>query len=103
MALLDRVSEKEVEEMKVNNYTTCRELKSYTNRRRRCVSGHRENSVRWNLVFGWIKQEVDYAALQSTSRLPLIVQQELYFDEGMPEMPCVYILSSGGQCGWGPL
>ena len=29
---------------------------------------------------------------------PLIVQQELYFDEGMPEMPCVYILSSGGPC-----
>ena len=27
---------------------------------------------------------------------PLIVQQELYFDEQMPEMPCVYILSSGG-------
>lgn len=29
-------------------------------------------------------------------RVPLIVQQELYFDEQMPEMPCVYILSSGG-------
>lgn len=29
-------------------------------------------------------------------RAPLIVQQELYFDEGMPEMPCVYVLSSGG-------
>lgn len=29
-------------------------------------------------------------------RHPLIVQQELYFDEAMPEMPCVYILSSGG-------
>ena len=28
--------------------------------------------------------------------VPLIVQQELYFDEAMPEMPCVYILSSGG-------
>ena len=27
---------------------------------------------------------------------PLIVQQELYFDEQMPGMPCVYILSSGG-------
>ncbi len=27
---------------------------------------------------------------------PLIVQQELYFDEAMPEMPCLYILSSGG-------
>ena len=29
-------------------------------------------------------------------RAPLIVQQALYFDERMPEMPCVYILSSGG-------
>lgn len=29
-------------------------------------------------------------------RVPLIVQQELYFDESMPDMPCVYILSSGG-------
>lgn len=29
-------------------------------------------------------------------RAPLIVQQELYFDGEMPQMPCVYILSSGG-------
>ena len=29
-------------------------------------------------------------------RAPLIVQQALYFDEEMTEMPCVYILSSGG-------
>lgn len=29
-------------------------------------------------------------------RVPLIVQQELYFDEQMPDMPCVYILSAGG-------
>lgn len=29
-------------------------------------------------------------------RVPLIVQQELYFDEELPGMPCVYILSSGG-------
>lgn len=29
-------------------------------------------------------------------RVPLIVQQELYFDESMPDLPCVYILSSGG-------
>lgn len=29
-------------------------------------------------------------------RHPLIVQQALYFDEAMPKMPCVYILSSGG-------
>ena len=29
-------------------------------------------------------------------RTPIIVQQELYFDESMPAMPCVYLLSSGG-------
>ena len=29
-------------------------------------------------------------------RAPLIVQQELYFDEEMPDLPCVYVLSSGG-------
>lgn len=29
-------------------------------------------------------------------RAPLIVQQELYFDRAWPELPCVYILSSGG-------
>ncbi len=29
-------------------------------------------------------------------RAPLIVQRELYVDEEMPEMPCVYIISSGG-------
>lgn len=29
-------------------------------------------------------------------RAPLIVQQELYFDEELPDLPCVYILSSGG-------
>ncbi len=30
-------------------------------------------------------------------RVPLIVQQALYFDEEMPDMPCVYILSNSGQ------
>ena len=30
-------------------------------------------------------------------RVPIIVQQALYFDEEMPDIPCVYILSSGGQ------
>ncbi len=29
-------------------------------------------------------------------RVPIVVQQELYFDEYMPDIPCVYILSSGG-------
>lgn len=30
-------------------------------------------------------------------RVPIIVQQELYFDEELPGLPCVYILSNGGQ------
>lgn len=29
-------------------------------------------------------------------RAPLIVQQALYFDQELPQLPCVYILSSGG-------
>lgn len=29
-------------------------------------------------------------------KVPMIVQQALYFDEELPQMPCVYILSSGG-------
>lgn len=29
-------------------------------------------------------------------RVPLIAQQALYFDREMPDLPCVYILSSGG-------
>lgn len=28
--------------------------------------------------------------------VPLVVQQALYFDEELPELPCVYTLSSGG-------
>ena len=29
-------------------------------------------------------------------RVPLIAQQELYFDKEWPQLPCLYILSSGG-------
>lgn len=29
-------------------------------------------------------------------RVPIIVQKELYFDANLPQMPCVYILASGG-------
>ena len=29
-------------------------------------------------------------------RVPIVVQQALYFDEQLPTLPCVYILSSGG-------
>ena len=48
-----------------------------------------------NLGFS-LKPDGKCVLSQLDRRAPLIVQQELYFDEEMPEMPCVYILSSGG-------
>lgn len=29
-------------------------------------------------------------------KVPMVVQQALYFDEKLPQIPCIYILSSGG-------
>lgn len=48
------------------------------------------------LVFSLNKKNGKSYLSQWSRRVPLIVQQELYFDESMPNMPCVYILSSGG-------
>lgn len=49
------------------------------------------------LYLGFELDETGKSILRRLERhAPLIVQQELYFDEAMPEMPCVYILSSGG-------
>lgn len=48
------------------------------------------------LVFSLNKENGKSYLSQWSRRVPLIVQQELYFDESMPNMPCVYILSSGG-------
>lgn len=51
---------------------------------------------------GWLRMafELDGAGRsilrELERRTPIIVQQELYFDEAMPTMPCVYLLSSGG-------
>lgn len=49
------------------------------------------------LRLGFELDKTGKSILRDLQRMaPLIVQQELYCDEGMPEMPVVYILSSGG-------
>ncbi len=49
------------------------------------------------LRMGFEKDKTGKTILRDLDRrAPLIVQQELYFDEEMPDLPCVYILSSGG-------
>lgn len=49
------------------------------------------------LYLGFERDRAGRSILRDLERhAPLIVQQELYFDEQWPELPCVYILSSGG-------
>lgn len=50
-----------------------------------------------SLFLGFEREESGRSILRTLDRrAPLIVQQALYFDEEMPDMPCVYILSAGG-------
>lgn len=49
------------------------------------------------LEMGFERDSSGRSVLQHLHReVPLVVQQALYFDERLPAMPCVYILSSGG-------
>lgn len=48
------------------------------------------------LNLGFVVKDGKSILRELDRRAPLIVQQELYFDEELPLMPCVYILSSGG-------
>lgn len=79
----------------VENFDSAKEMKPYLTRPRAMHVGAPGKHGYLNLGFELdstgksILRELD-------RRAPLIVQQELYFDREMPEMPCVYILSSGG-------
>lgn len=79
----------------MNDFTNCRELKPYQSPTKAMRMGAPGKFGMLDLVF-----ELDgnrkSIMRHWDRRAPLIVQQELYFDEGMPEMPCVYILSAGG-------
>lgn len=79
----------------MNDFTTCRELKPYLTETKAMRLGAPGKSGMLDLVF---ELDNDHKSIMRhwDRRAPLIVQQELYFDEGMPEMPCVYILSAGG-------
>lgn len=79
----------------MNEYAKYRELTPYLAPTRAMRLGAPGKFGSLDLVFELDKQGKSIMR-HWDRRAPLIVQQELYFDEGMPEMPCVYILSSGG-------
>lgn len=79
----------------MNDFTHCRELEPYRSLTCAMRMGAPGKFGKLDLVF-----ELDGSGKSVMRhwerRAPLVVQQELYFDEEMPEMPCVYILSAGG-------
>ncbi len=79
----------------MNDFTNCRELKPYQVPTKAMRLGAPGKYGMLDLVF---ELDSNHKSIMRhwERRAPLIVQQELYFDEGMPEMPCIYILSAGG-------
>ncbi len=79
----------------MKDFAQCRELAPYLTKTPAMRLGAPGKNGMLDLVF---ELDPDNKSIMRhwDRRAPLIVQQELYFDEGMPEMPCVYILSSGG-------
>lgn len=85
----------EYTDVKIVDFDSAREMRPYLTRPRAMYVGAPGKHGYLNLGFELdgsgrsILRELD-------RRAPLIVQQELYFDEQLPDLPCVYILSSGG-------
>lgn len=79
----------------MNDFTHCKELKPYQLPTQAMRMGAPGKFGMLDLVFE-LDSNGKSIMRHWDRRAPLIVQQELYFDEGMPEMPCVYILSAGG-------
>lgn len=79
----------------MSDFTKCRELAPYLAETKAMRMGAPGKFGLLDLVFELDRNKKSIMR-HWDRRAPLIVQQELYFDEGMPEMPCVYILSSGG-------
>lgn len=82
-------------DVKLVNFDSAREMRPYLAKPRAMYVGAPGKHGYLNLGF-----EVDSSGRsilrELDRRVPLIVQQELYFDEELPDLPCVYILSSGG-------
>lgn len=79
----------------MSEFNKCRELKPYLAETKAMRLGAPGKFGMLDLIFELDDQKKSIMR-HWDRRAPLIVQQELYFDEGMPEMPCVYILSAGG-------
>lgn len=79
----------------MNDFTKCKELQPYLTQTKAMSLGAPGKFGMLDLIFELDGQKKSIMR-HWDRRAPLIVQQELYFDEGMPEMPCVYILSAGG-------
>lgn len=75
--------------------STWRELSPYQQQPRAMYVGTPGKQGRLHLAFELDSQGKSILRYLDR-RAPLIVQQALYFDENWPELPCVYILSSGG-------
>lgn len=82
-------------DVKLVDFDSAREMRPYLQRPRAMYVGAPGKHGYLNLGF-----ELDNSGRsilrELDRRVPLIVQQELYFDEELPDLPCVYILSSGG-------
>ncbi len=72
-----------------------RELRRYLSQPEAMYAGAPGKAGYLRMVFD-LDDEGKSVMRQMLRRAPLIVQKELYFDEEMPRMPCVYILASGG-------
>lgn len=77
------------------DFDSCREMKPYLTEPQAMYVGAPGKHGFLNLGFE-LNSEGKSILRELDRRAPLIVQQELYFDEKLPELPCVYILSSGG-------
>lgn len=77
------------------DFARCREMAPYLNEPKAMYVGAPGKHGYLNLGFE-LDRNGKSILRELDRRAPLIVQQELYFDEELPEMPCVYILSSGG-------
>lgn len=78
-----------------SDISTWRELSPYRKQPRAMYVGTPGKHGRLHMIFG-LDGRGRSVLRYLDRRAPLIVQQALYFDEAWPELPCVYILSSGG-------
>lgn len=84
-----------VSDVEIVNFDSAKEMKPYLTRPRAMHLGA-PGKVGY-LRLGFELDKTGKSIMRDLDRrAPLIVQQELYFDEEMPQLPCVYILSSGG-------